>query len=79
MSTLDKLKEIYQSIMPDSEINLDLVNEKSLIMEDLGLNSIGVLYLVLAIEEEFNITMHNSSIESFKTMGDVISYIEENI
>lgn len=79
MSTLDKLKEMYQGIMPDSEVNLDLVNEDSLIVEDLGLNSIGLLYLVLAIEEEFGITMHNSSIEAFKTLGDVISYIEENI
>ena len=79
MEILNKLKEIFISINPDTEIDMNLITEESSIIEDLGLNSIGVLYLVLAIEEEFNIVMHNSSIESFKTLGDVISFIEENI
>lgn len=79
MEILNKLKEIFININPDTEIDMNLITEESSIIEDLGLNSIGVLYLVLAIEEDFNIVMHNSSIESFKTLGDVISFIEENI
>lgn len=78
METLEKLKEIFKNINPDSEVDLNTITKDTKIVEDLGLNSIGVLYLVLAIEEEFNILMHNSSIESFKTLGDVCLFIEEN-
>ena len=78
MEILEKLKEIFININPDSELDMNSITEESRIIEDLGLNSIGVLYLVLAIEEEFNVVMHNSSIENFKTLGDVISYIKEN-
>ena len=78
MGILEKLKEIFININPDTEVDMNSITEESSILEDLGLNSIGVLYLVLAIEEEFSIVMHNSSIENFKTLGDVISYIKEN-
>ena len=79
METLERLKEIFVNINPDTDVDINSITLETSIMEDLGLNSIGVLYLVLAIEEEFNVVMHNSSIESFKTLGDVVSYIEENV
>lgn len=78
METLEKLKEIFKEII-DSDIDLDTITEKTNIKEDLGLNSIGIMYLVVAIEQEFNVLMHNSSIESFNTIKDVIDFIEENI
>ena len=42
-------------------------------------DSFNYICLISSIEEEFNVVMHNSSIESFKTLGDVVSYIEENV
>ena len=43
--------------MPDNDYSN--ITEDSDIKQDLGLNSIGFLYLVLGIEEEFNVEIHN--------------------
>ena len=45
---------------------------------DLGLNSVGMLYLVIVIEETFGIHFEDIGIDDFKTFGDMVSYIQEN-
>ena len=45
-------------------------------IEDLGLNSVNVLYLVIAIEEVFNIRFDDDTgVDTFKTVGDAADYI----
>lgn len=78
METFDILVDIFKNILPDSELDFETVTPNMNIIEDLGLNSIGLMYLVLAIEQEFDVELHNSSIEKFKTIQDVIDFIEEN-
>jgi acyl carrier protein len=43
----------------------------------LGLNSIGMLYMVIAIEESFSVRFENVAMGDFATVGDVIKYLEE--
>ncbi len=45
---------------------------------DLGLNSVGMLYLVIVIEETFGIHFEDIGIDDFKTFGDMVSYIQKN-
>ena len=78
MSTFDILLDIVKGISPDTSVDLDTVTPDMRIVEDIGLNSIGIMYLVLAIEQEFDVVLHNASIETFKTIQDVIDFIEEN-
>lgn len=78
MDTLSTLKEIFKAIITDNDIDVDAIKPEDSIIEDLGLNSIGIFYLVLAIEEEFSVVLHNVSIEKFKTVKDVIDYIDAN-
>ena len=74
--TFIKLKEILERIMPDNDYSN--ITEESDIKCDLGLNSIGFLYLVLGIEEEFGVEIHNVNAEDFKIVKDVIDYLEKN-
>ena len=73
-NTFNKLKEILERIMPDNDYSN--ITEDSDIKQDLGLNSIGFLYLVLGIEEEFNVEIHNINADEFKKVKDVISYLD---
>ncbi|MCR5461432.1 MAG: hypothetical protein K6E87_00015 [bacterium] len=73
--TFSKLKEILERIMPDNDYSN--ITEESDIKNDLGLNSIGFLYLVLGIEEEFNVEIHNINADEFKKVKDVISYLDK--
>ena len=58
----DKLKEILQLAMPDCGEMLKNFTEQSDLHTDLGLNSVGVLYLVIAIEEFFSISFDNMNL-----------------
>lgn len=74
---LDRLTTIFTQVMGD-DFPVDRVSEESRITTDLGLNSVSLLYLVLAIEEEFGVSFSNESISSFQTVGDICRYLEKN-
>lgn len=56
-----------------SEITMD-----TNIMEDLEADSLDLVDLVMALEDEFDIEFPEDKIYNFKTVGDVVNYIEEN-
>lgn len=75
---ISKLKEVLDLVLGDNISLSDLSLDKSLI-DDLGLNSVGILYIVIGIEEMFNIRFTNVGFNDFKTLGDVVKYIEEKV
>ena len=77
MNTLDRLKKIFSVLMPGAD--LSGINEESTLMGDLGITSITVLLLVIGVEEEFGITFENVRADSFRTVGDVVAYIDGRI
>ena len=58
---------------------LENCTESSNLTTDLGLNSVGILYVVIAIEEFFNVQFDDVGFGDFKTVGDVINYIERKV
>lgn len=73
----EKLKEILISMDPTKKDKIDSVNESTRLLEDLGLTSVAMLYMVVAIEETFDILFDNLGTDDFKTIGNTIDYIEE--
>lgn len=75
---VEKLKDVLQMALGDKANGvLENCTEDSNLVTDLGLNSIGILYLVIAIEEFFAIQFDDVSFSDFQTVGDVVSYIEQ--
>lgn len=68
---LVSLKEILQLIKPS--LDLSAVNENSQLISDIGLDSLTILLLSLAIENKFNIKFEGAV--KFNTVGEVIDYI----
>ena len=75
---LNKIIEIYENIVGE-QVDKEKITLSSNIKEDLGINSVGLLYLIVDIENKFDVVLHNQSIEKFVTLDDVVTYIEENI
>ena len=76
----EKLKEVLTMAMgARGEEILQTATEDSSLTTDLGLNSVGVLYVVIAIEEFFSIQFDDVGFGDFKTVGDVLDYIEGKI
>lgn len=73
----EKLRDILVMAMGDASSDvLDGCTEDSDLVNDLGLNSVGLLYVVIAIEEFFGIQFDDVGFGDFKTVKDVIDYIE---
>ena len=72
------LKEILLTISVQNMEALNNASYDSSLVDDLGLTSVGLLYLVIVIEEKFNMRFVNKGISDFQTVGDVVTYIYEN-
>ena len=48
------------------------------IAKDLGADSLDVVELLMAIDDEFGIEIPDEEIENIKTIGDLVEYIEKN-
>lgn len=73
-----QLKELIKKANTSTPEVLDSCNEDSNLRGDLGLTSIGVLYLAISIEQMFEIEFNDSSFDDFNTVKDVVDYIEQN-
>ena len=69
------LKEILQLIKPS--LDLSSVNENTQLISDIGLDSLTIMLLSLAIETKFKIKFEGAL--RFNTVGDVIDYITQAI
>ena len=77
---IDKLKEIFQMALgAKAQQALQNCNESSILSTDLGLNSVGILYVVIGIEEVFSISFEDASFGDFHSVGDVVDYIQKKI
>ena len=72
-----KLNELIKLANSSTPEVLDNCSEQSDLRGDLGLTSIGVLYLAISIENTFEIEFNDASFEDFNTVKDVIDYIEK--
>ena len=75
METLDRLVKLFQAVLEEN-VDISGLTVDSNLREDLGINSIGLLYMAMAVEEEFGIKFKNEDFVSISTVADVIACIE---
>ncbi|MCH5151859.1 MAG: hypothetical protein J1F65_04285 [Clostridiales bacterium] len=75
---LVKLKDIFKLVVHNG-VEVDHLDASANITLDLGVNSVALIYLVLAIEKTFNVEMRDVTYSSFKTVGEVVDYIYERV
>ena len=71
----DKLKEI---IADKLSVNEDEITMESTFIDDLGADSLDIVELIMALEEELELEIPDEDAEGFKTVGDVVEYITEH-
>ena len=76
---IEKLKAIILQATGNEPESLDNCSEASNLTTDLGMNSIALLFVVIAIEETFDICFDEDAVSDFKTVGDVVNYIETEV
>jgi acyl carrier protein len=48
------------------------------IMEDLGADSLDIVELLMALEEEFGVSVPDEDVQGLKTIKDITDYMEKN-
>lgn len=77
MDIEERLKELLKEI--DEEADIENMSRDSLLKEDLGLSSVALLYMSVALEEEYGVDFTKFDMEQVTTVGDVIDIIESEM
>lgn len=72
---LEKLKDIFRKALPDKAEMMDSVDMDSDLRTQVGLNSIGMICMVIMIEEAFSVQFDDVGFNDFTTVKDVVTYI----
>lgn len=71
---LDKMTQIIREQTGEESV---VITRDSVLLADLGLNSFDLINMVCVLEDEFEVEIPDRVIGDFKTVGDVLAYIEE--
>lgn len=71
---IDKVKEV---LAEELSVELDEITADSDLREDLDADSLDMVQLVMALEDEFGVEIDNSEIKDVRTVADIVSFIEK--
>jgi len=75
MSTEDRVKTI---VVDHLGVEASEVKPEASFIDDLGADSLDIVELVMAFEEEFGVEIPDDAAEKITTVGDAIDYITKN-
>jgi len=73
------LDRIVKVVSEELAISEDEITEDASFIDDLGADSLDVVELIMALEEEFDIEIPDEDAEEIATVSDAVDYIEENL
>ena len=71
-------KKVIEIISKQLEIEADKIKPAASFIDDLKADSLAVVELVLALEEEFGIEIPDEDAEQIRTVQDAITYIDNH-
>ena len=73
--TFDKVKEIIMETLSCAE---DKITLEATLTDDIGADSLDAVELNMALEEAFSISISDEDLMTFKTVKDIVDYIDNN-
>lgn len=74
----NELKEKVRKIIADRlQVELDSITDQASFVEDLGADSLDLVELVMAFEEEFNLEIPDQDAEKMTTVGAAFDYLDQ--
>lgn len=79
MSTEEVFERVKKIIVEQLGATEASVTMEASFIDDLGADSLDIVELVMALEEEFDIEIPDADAEKVVTVGDVVEYIKDNV
>ncbi len=71
----DRVREI---IAKELEVDVKQITSEAKFIEDLGADSLDIVELVMALEEEFGLDIPDEDADKLKTVGDAMNYLKSH-
>ena len=75
---MEVAEKVIEIVSQQLDVDKDKIKEASSFIEDLGADSLAIVELVLAFEEQFEVDIPDEDTEKIRTVGDAVSYIKEH-
>lgn len=72
-------EKIVKILAEQLDADAEAMTLETKIAEDLGADSLDVVELLMAIEDEFEVEIPDEEIDNIKTIGDVVEYIQNHM
>ena len=71
-------QRVKDIIVEQLGVNADQVTPDAKFIEDLGADSLDIVELVMALEEEFGLDIPDEDADKLKTVGDALNYLQQH-
>ena len=75
---MDTFEKIRACLAEQLDIDPDEITMDSNILDDFGADSLDLVDLVMALEDEFDVEVPDDAIENFHTVGGVVRFVEDH-
>jgi len=77
MAAFDETK-VKEIIAKELEVDVKQLEPGAKFIEDLGADSLDIVELVMALEEEFGLEIPDEDADKLKTVGDAMNYLQQH-
>lgn len=74
----DTMSKVKVVICDQLNVDESEVTENATFIDDLGADSLDLVELVMALEEDFDVSIPDEEVESIRTVGDAAAYIDQH-
>lgn len=74
----DIAERVKKIVMDHLDVESEKVTENASFIDDLGADSLDIVELVMAFEEEFGLEIPDDAAETILTVGDAVKFIREH-
>ena len=71
-------EKVKALIVENMNVEAEKITMETLLVDDLGADSLDAVELIMAVEDEFGIEVEDDAAQSVKSVGDLVKYIEEH-
>lgn len=69
---------VKKIIAENMNVDAEKITMETLLVDDLGADSLDAVELIMALEDEFDMVMEDDAAQNVKSVGDLVKYIEEH-